>query len=224
MALVAVAFPAAAQEKTGTSGAQGTPSADDPMAGWVARKVTNEAASRKEIQAYFKAMDQASRKGDLEAAADLIDFPVLMVTDSSKGEVKAGAFSKEEWTQMMGPFYEKPMPKEIQMTHKPTVTVLTDSLATVVDDWTMTMKGKKVAGKSAMHLVKVDGKWRAKSMVEGGWGDAMGSAGGASGASGSAGSGTSGSGMSGSGTSGPSGSSGSGTTSQPGSQGQRETK
>lgn len=206
-----------AQEKSGTQ--TGGPSSSDPMAGWVARKVTNEQATRKEIQSYFKAMDQASRKGDLAAATELIDFPVLMVTDGSKGDVHAGAFSKEEWQQMMGPFYEKPMPKEIQFTHKPTIFVLTDSLATVVDDWTMTMKGKKTTGKSAMHLVKVDGQWRAKSMVEGGWGDMMGHEGHGAGTSGASGSGASGSGMSGSGTSG-SGTSGSGTsgsTSQPGS-------
>jgi hypothetical protein len=195
------------------------------MAGWVARKVTNEQASKKEIQSFFKAMDQASRKGDLDAALALIDFPILMVTDGAKGEVTAGAWSKEEWQQMMGPFYEKPMPKEIQTTHKPTIFVLTDSLATLIDDWTMTMSGKKVTGRSSMQLVKVDGKWRAKSMVEGGWGDAVGPEG-ASGGSGAspAGAGSSSSGASGPGTSGTSGSPGTSSQQGSGSQGSSGTK
>jgi hypothetical protein len=202
----------AAGEKPGQAGA----SSDDPMAGWVARKVTNEAKTRKEIQAYISEMDRVSRKGDVDAAMALIDFPVLMVTDNAKGEVMAGQFDQEQWKQLMGPMYEKPMPKEMRVQHKPTITPLTDSLASVTDDWSMTVSGKRMTGRSHLLLVKVDGKWRAKSMVEGGWGDAMGHEG--HGAQG----GTSGAGMSGSaggasgsmgGTSGSSGMSGSGGTS-----------
>jgi hypothetical protein len=233
VSMLVLAAPAlAAQEKTGTqkSGAQKSSagstageksgqagaSSDDPMAGWVARKVTNEAKTRKEIHAFLNEMDQVSRKGDVDAAMALIDFPVLMVTDNAKGEVMAGQFSEEQWKQMMGPMYEKPMPKEMRVAHKATITPLTDSLASVSDDWSMTVSGKKMTGRSHMLLVKVDGKWRAKSMVEGGWGDAMGGEG--QGAQG----GTSGAGMSGSaggtsgsmgGTSGSSGMSGSGGTS-----------
>ena len=239
-----LAVPVLAQEKSSTGTPSGA-SSDNPMAGWVPRKVTNEQATRKEIQAFFKAMDQASRKGDMQTALSLVDFPVLMVTDSSKGEVSAGEFSMEQYQEMMAPFFEKPMPKEMHPTHKPTIFVLTDSLATVVDDWTMTMGGKKVSGKSAMHLVKVDGKWRAKTMVEGGWGDMMGHEGpgaasgtssgsgmsgsgsGMSGSSGSDKSGSSGSGASGSGTSGTSGSGtsgSSGSTAQPESGGQGSTR
>jgi uncharacterized protein (TIGR02246 family) len=145
---------------------------EDPMMGWVPRPVKNEAADKKEIGALFKSMEDAGRTGSLDAAAALIDFPVLMITDDSKGEAKGEPWSKEQWTKVMTPFYSKPNP-DMKSTHKPTVTVLTDSLAAVTDQWTMTMGKQKASGRSAMLVVRTDGKWRVKAMVEGGWGDAM---------------------------------------------------
>jgi hypothetical protein len=145
---------------------------EDAMKGWVPRPVKNEAADKKEITALFKSMEDAGKTGSLDAAAALIDFPVLMVTDDAKGQAKAGSWSKEQWTKVMEPFYSKPNP-DMKMTHKPTITVVTDSLASVTDQWTMTMGKQKMSGRSAMLVVRTDGKWHVKSMVEGGWGDAM---------------------------------------------------
>jgi hypothetical protein len=153
---------------------QGTDSASpgaDPMAGWKPPKVMKEQADKKEIMAFFRKMEDAGKKGDLEAAAALIDFPVLMATDDSKGEAQTGSWTKEKWTQVMAPFY-KPMP-EMKVTHKPTIFLITDSLASVDDVSTMTMGKKNITTRSNMLLVRVGGDWRVKSMVEGGWGDAM---------------------------------------------------
>jgi len=145
---------------------------DDPMAGWAPRKVTKDAQDRKEITAFFKAMDEAGKKGDLAAAAALVDFPVLMVTDDSKGQAHGDAWSQEQWEKVMSPFYEKPM-TDMKMTHKPTVFLISDSLASVDDVYTMTMGKKTVTSRSSMLLVRKDGKWRVKAMVESGWGDMM---------------------------------------------------
>jgi hypothetical protein len=146
-------------------------STKDPMAGWVPRKVTAEQKDKKEIAALFKAMHEAGKAGDLNAAAALVDFPVLMVTDDSKGEASAESWTKEHWMEVMAPFY-KPMPG-MKMTDKPTIFLLTDSLASVDNQWTMTMGNKKTTGRSASLLVRKDGQWRIKSMAEGGWGDMM---------------------------------------------------
>ena len=71
---------------------------------------------------------------------------------------------------MMKPFFEN-MPKDSKMTHKPTITVLSDSLANVVlDDFTMTIGKQKMSGRNAGLLVKRDGQWKWKVMVEAGWG------------------------------------------------------
>jgi hypothetical protein len=146
-------------------------SSKDPMAGWVPRKVTKEQQDKKEIAALFKAMHEAGKNGDLNAAAALVDYPVLMVTDDSKGEATADSWTRERWMEVMAPFY-KPMPG-MKTTDKPTIFLLTDSLASVDNQWTMTMGNKKTTGRSASLVVRKDGQWRIKSMAEGGWGDMM---------------------------------------------------
>lgn len=143
----------------------------DPMAAWRPPRVVNEARDRQEILALFQKMEQAGKQADLDAAAALVDFPVLMVTDDSKGEAYGEPWTREQWIQAMRPFYEKPMDMQIQ--HKPTISVLTDSLATVVDRATFTMGGKTITTRSSTLLVRKGGQWKIKALVEGGWGDAM---------------------------------------------------
>lgn len=145
---------------------------DDPMAAWVPPKVKNEAKDKKEIQAVLRAMDSAATTGDLEAAAALVDFPVTMITDDSKGEAMGEAWNREQWTQVMKPFYDKPM-KDMKVTHKPTIFLLSDSLASVDDVCTMTQGGKTVTSRNSAFLIRRDGKWRVKAMAEGGWGDVV---------------------------------------------------
>ena len=144
----------------------------DPMAGWTPRKVTpaQEKQGRQQILAVLKKMEQASQKGDLEAAAALVDFPVLMLTDTKAGEGVGGPWSEEQWRKVMEPFYAKPM-KDMKVTHAPKVFFLTEALATVEDSWTMTMGKKKVTGRSAMLVMRKGGDWKVKALVEGGWGD-----------------------------------------------------
>jgi hypothetical protein len=139
------------------------------MAGWTPPKVKNEKADRQEIHQLFKKMEQASRKGDLAAATALMDFPVLMVTDDKRGEARSASWDQGEWEKQMGPFYAQPMHGAV--THAPNVFLVTDSLAVVGDQWTMTLGGKKVSGRNATVLVRKDGEWKAKAMIEGGWGD-----------------------------------------------------
>jgi ketosteroid isomerase-like protein len=165
LALLLVPAVAFAQEKpAGTS--------EDPMAGWVPPKVKNAAKDKQEIQALLRSMEGASKKGDLDAAVALVDFPVMMMTDDSKGEAMGEAWTQEKWTEVMRPFYEKPM-KDMKVTHKPDIFLLSDSLATVNDSWKMTQGGKTLAGKNSMIVVRKDGQWRVKAMAEGGWGDMM---------------------------------------------------
>ncbi len=162
--LLALAAPGFAQDEKATA------TESNPMSGWVPRKVTNEKADKTEITALFKAMEAAEKKGDLNAAAALVDFPVLMVTDDSKGEAKAESWTRERWMELMEPFYKKPMP-DMKVTHKPAIFMVTDSLASVGDQFALTMGKKSVTGRSSTLLVRKGGKWLIKSMMEGGWGD-----------------------------------------------------
>ena len=158
-----------------TQGATGAPKAEgaaagNPMGKWVPPKVKNEAKDKQEIKAYFSKMEAAQKAGDLDAAAALVDFPVTMITDNSKGEGMGESWSREKWVATMKPFYAHPM-KNVKVTHKPTVFLLSDSLAVVTDVATITHGAKTITSRSAMTLVRKDGEWRAKTMVQGGWGD-----------------------------------------------------
>jgi hypothetical protein len=70
----------------------------------------------------------------------------------------------------MAPFYEHPM-KDMRVTHNPKVFLVTEALASVDDDWTMTTGKKKTTGRSSNLLIRKGGEWKVKAMVEGGWGD-----------------------------------------------------
>jgi hypothetical protein len=137
--------------------------------GPASRKPTNEKQTKQEIMDFFKAMDEAHKKGDMDAMWAAHDFPIFMLTDDMKGMTESKTYSREEFIAEMKPYMEG-MPKDMNMTHKPTVTVLSDNLANVVDDFTMTMGKQKISGKNAGLLVKRDGKWLWKAMVEAGWG------------------------------------------------------
>jgi hypothetical protein len=145
------------------------PMMDMTKMGPAARKVTDEKKTKKELEAFFKASDEADKKGDFEAGVAAIDFPVFMATDDLKGVPEARSYSKDEYVAMMKPMMEN-MPKDIVMAHKRSITVLSDSLATVVDEWTQTMGKMKTNGKNATLVVKVGADWKLKSMVEAGWG------------------------------------------------------
>ncbi|MBL9039404.1 MAG: hypothetical protein JNG84_12875 [Archangium sp.] len=138
---------------------------------WKPRMVT-KAADKKAVEAMYKSSDEAMKKGDLEAMSAWVDFPVMMGTDNAAGMPSDSMFTKEMWMSTMKSSMEN-MPKDMKMTRKTNVHFLTDSLAWVEVDNTMTMGKEKMAWKSADYVVLKDGKWMVKMMVEGGWGDMM---------------------------------------------------
>jgi len=166
LAAVVLAGSAFAQAKAAPAPAGG--GMDMSKVGPWSRKPANEKAVKKEIDDFFKAQIAAEAKGDMNAMVDHVDFPVYMVTDDSKGEIEAKAWDKDAYIAMMKPFYEN-MPKDAKTTHKQSITVLSDSLAAVSDDFVMTAGKQKLTGRNAGLLVKVAGTWKWKDMAEAGW-------------------------------------------------------
>lgn len=150
----------------------GDPSADamdmSKMGPWT-RKPTNEAQTKKEIADFIKACDEEAKKGDFAAALTHIHFPVYMMTDDAKGAIMAEPWNQEKYAAMMKPFWEN-MPKDTKMTHKPTIVVLSDNMASLTDDFTMTMGKQKMSGRNSGLLVKDGTQWKWKVMAEAGWG------------------------------------------------------
>lgn len=156
------------QQQTGTGGA-GMQQPDMSKNGPWTRKPTDESKSKREIQSLFKNDEEAWKKGDFDAALAHVDFPVFMVTDDSKGKPHAETWSREQWTKMMKPMAQQ-MPKDMEVSHDYSINVLSDSLATYADSFTMKTGGMSYKGKSSGVLVKKDGEWKWKSLIEPGWG------------------------------------------------------
>jgi hypothetical protein len=138
------------------------------MGPW-SRKPTNEKQTKKEITDFIKAADEQAKKGDFQAALGQVDFPVYMMTDDAKGAIEAAPWSQDKYTEMMKPFWET-MPKDTKTTHKPTIVVLSDNMAALTDDFTMTMGKQKMSGRNSGLLVKIGTQWKWKVMAEAGWG------------------------------------------------------
>jgi hypothetical protein len=148
---------------------------DMSKVGPTARKPTNEAASRKEIDAFMKAEDALIKAKNFEAMVGRVDFPVHMVTDSTSGVIESELYTREQYRASMEPMWAN-VPADSKVTHKLNINVLSDSIASVVDDYEMTMGKQKVKARNASLLVKVGGQWKYKMMSEAGWAGMGGSA------------------------------------------------
>ena len=155
------------QKPTPATGGAGMPMNMSEMGPWTRKP--NEAKTRKEIEAFIKEQDAITKRRDFDAELARADFPVFMATDDSKGVRKTGTYDRQMYTEMMKPMFE--MAADAQITHRPNITVLSDSLAAFTDDYTAAMGGKKYNGRLAGLLVKVDGQWKWKAIYEAGWGD-----------------------------------------------------
>jgi uncharacterized protein (TIGR02246 family) len=141
------------------------------MAAWKPKVATKK--DTKAIEAFYKSMDEAAKKGDLEALAAMHDFPVLMLTDNAAGVGSGDSWTKEQWMNVMKPAFEN-MPKDMKFSVKPKVTWITDSIAMVEEQHSRTPpKGKAENWSDGTILILKDGKWLVKAAAEGGWGDMM---------------------------------------------------
>lgn len=150
--------------------AASAPAPAPAAATWKPRKVTKE--DKKGIDALFKADEEAWKKEDLVAASANYDFPVYMATDDSKGNTYGETWDNEKWNKVMAGSMSS-MPKDAKFAHKATYFFVTDSMAFVNDNVTMTAGKEKHTFRNGGFVELKDGKWRWKMMAEGGWGDVM---------------------------------------------------
>jgi uncharacterized protein (TIGR02246 family) len=164
--ILTVASGARAQDK-----AAAPPGAPDmsKMGPW-SKPVTKEKEDKKGVDELYKAMEAAWMKGDVDALVELVDFPVIMLSDDSAGNVQHFPASREQWTNMMKGFATT-MPKNIKMTHKHTAHFLSDDLAVVIEETSIASGPMKGKWKGFSVVTNKDGKWKVKEMAEAGWGD-----------------------------------------------------
>jgi hypothetical protein len=103
--------------------------------------------------------------------AALIEFPLLVVSDDSRGEAVAITWTRERWLEAMGPI-SGPLPG-VAVEHRPSVFLLSDAIAVVTDEQTVTRRGRSLPGRLSLVLLRTSAGWRVKSILEAGWGEMM---------------------------------------------------
>jgi hypothetical protein len=160
--------PAAPSATAPAPGAASGGMPDMSKVGPLSRPVTKQ--DKKGIDDLYKAFEDAMMKGDVNAAADLCDFPVIMLSDDSKGVAKSFNASREQWLGIFAPMATN-RPKDMKMSGKHTPTFLSDTLAVAIEQNSMTAGKMKGKWNGMAVLTQVDGKWKFKQMAEAGWGD-----------------------------------------------------
>jgi uncharacterized protein (TIGR02246 family) len=170
LGLVASAPARAQQAPAAPAAPSGAPSGAPDMTkmGPLSRPVTKE--DKKGIDALYTAMEEAWKKGDVEAVADNVDFPVIMLSDTSAGVAKSFNATREQFIALMKPMAAG-MPKDAKMSHKHTPYFLSDTLAVAIEENGLTMGKTKGKWKGMSVLTLKDGRWKVKEMAEAGWGD-----------------------------------------------------
>jgi hypothetical protein len=145
--------------------------ADAPAAGpatRVPRPPRNEGKAKAEIQEMYLAFIDAGERGDAEAAAALIDFPLLVASDGKKGEGLGASWTRERWLATLAPAYDAP-DKDAKVSRKAIVFIVSDVLATVNLTTTTEKGAKKKVERSGAVVVRNADEWRIKALVESGW-------------------------------------------------------
>jgi hypothetical protein len=168
LSMLALAGSAYAQEPAAGAAPAGAP--DMTKVGPMSKPVTKEKDDKKGVDDLYKAMEEAWKKGDVNALAENVDFPVIMMSDDSAGKTGHFEASREQWMGLMKGFVEN-MPKDMKMTHKHTAHFLSDDLGVVVEEMSMAMGKVKGKWKTFSVVTNHDGKWKLKQMAEAGWGD-----------------------------------------------------
>ena len=136
-----------------------------------AKPVKNEKQDQKELKAWFKAWEAAEKACDVEALANMIDFPVIMMSDSMAGKFSMMQLGRPEWVGMMKPFMTPEAAKEMKMKRSGACFMLSDDLASCEGQMSGSMGPLKGKIRSHGLMTRVDGQWKMKTMVEAGWGD-----------------------------------------------------
>jgi hypothetical protein len=144
--------------------------------GWTPRKVTKE--DKKAVTDAMEADHKAWMAGNMDEVVSNRDFPLFMMTDDKDGKVMTNMAEAAAWKKMMEPSMKGMMENKDMMAAmakmpkpKTDVFFVTDTMALASTKMTMPVGKEKHEMRNAMLMVLVDGKWKVKGEIEGGWGD-----------------------------------------------------
>jgi hypothetical protein len=136
--------------------------------GLMARPVSSE--DRAELDAFFAARQQAIHTGQMHLLFAQEDYPVFFQTDDASGKPVTFIMDHERYLEMMsqvGPYFPR-----VPLQHGPRDYIfLTDTMVIAHQVDTYDFGAEKASWRSANILVKRDGQWKNKGIIEGGFGE-----------------------------------------------------
>ena len=94
-----------------------------PAAGGFKPRHVTKGGDKKGVEELYKTSDELTKKGDFDALAARVDFPVMMLTDNAAGVVTSTIWDKATWVETMKKAGAD-MPKDIKMAKKQKITFI----------------------------------------------------------------------------------------------------
>jgi hypothetical protein len=136
--------------------------------GLLAREVSYE--DRAGLDAFFRERNEAITQGKWEVLRAQEDYPILVVTNTTTGEAVYDLWDEGRNGEVMGqaaPYFPR-----TELIHEDRQYLfLSNDLVISYETNSYVLDGRRVSWKAANLLVKREGKWRNKAILEGGFGD-----------------------------------------------------
>lgn len=126
-----------------------------------------------DLLSWFALYESHVLKNDLNSMASMAVFPLVVITDDSNGNCVSQAWDIDTFKQAMDMTAQGIDLSTVTIKNHRMPTFLNENLAIVVTDAITTVAGKAQQARYADVMVKVDGKWKYKSMIQSSWGDML---------------------------------------------------
>lgn len=127
----------------------------------------------KSLMDWFAKYQSHVLKNELDDMADMAVFPLVVVTDDSDGNAVSQSWDAATFKQAMDLTSQGVDLASITIENNRKPIFLSKNLAVVITDAITTIAGQSQQSRYADIMVKQDGAWKYKSMIQSGWGDML---------------------------------------------------
>jgi hypothetical protein len=127
----------------------------------------------KSLTAWFEKYQSHVLKNELDEMAAMAIFPLIVVTDDSNGNCVSQSWDVATFKQVMDLAAQGVDLSTVTIENNRNPIFLSKNLAIVISDAITTIAGQPQQSRYADIMVKQDGAWKYKSMIQSGWGDML---------------------------------------------------
>jgi hypothetical protein len=119
------------------------------------------------LEKLYRDRDEAHKRGDWELLRMTVDFPTTIVSDSADGEAIAYSFEEAEFRERAANAMR--LVPRAPVDHNRRFIFLSDHLAINLEENSVKVGEETLRFKAAHLVIRKDGRWKVKTVVEGGW-------------------------------------------------------